>query len=161
MSAGGKKGKPKSAAHVGPNMTPMVDLVMCILIFYMLSSTFMMPELFLTNNMPAINKVGLGDEKTDTKMPEVRMSIKMVRKDNVTWVSAFESKLMKMNKIDDEDQSYNQAILAEFEGRRQGISPTVQIILKPERFVPYQDVITIYDFCARADYKQVAFAAPD
>ena len=37
-------------AHGGPNMTPMVDVVMCILIFYMLSATFANPDLFLTNN---------------------------------------------------------------------------------------------------------------
>ena len=34
-----------SAHHVGPNMTPMVDVVMVILIFFMLGSSFTSPRL--------------------------------------------------------------------------------------------------------------------
>ena len=41
-------------------MTPMVDVVMCILIFFMLGSS-LTPELFLQSNT-AIDKTGLGNE---------------------------------------------------------------------------------------------------
>ena len=54
----------KKMAHVGPNMTPMVDVVMCILIFFMLGSTFLQTEMFLQSSMPAIDKAGLGTEAT-------------------------------------------------------------------------------------------------
>ena len=101
MSSGGSK-KPKKMAHVGPNMTPMVDVVMCILIFFMLGATFLSPEMFLTSNMPAIDKAGLGTVQGDQKLPSVRMNIVMRRQGNDTWVSAFDSALLKMNKIDDE-----------------------------------------------------------
>ncbi len=139
-------------------MTPMVDVVMCILIFFMLGSTFVAPELFLTSNMPAIDKAGLGTEQTNNKMPDVRMNIVLKREGGDTWVSAFDSALLKMNKIDDIDQSSNTTIREYFEQKKAGISDSVQIIVSPDRLVPYQDVITIYDYCMKAHFKQVAFA---
>ena len=147
------------AAHVGPNMTPMVDIVMCILIFFMLGSTFLSPELFLTSNMPAIEK-GLGTIAPDQKLPPVRMNIVMkLQQGGITTVSAFDSAPMTMSKIDDLDQQASLGILSFFEQKKAGgISNDVQIIIMPDRLVPYQDVITIYDYCAKAKFTQVAFA---
>src|SRR5215813_7077601 len=38
--------------HYGPNMTPMVDVVMVILIFFMASTAFLGPEWFLKTHLP-------------------------------------------------------------------------------------------------------------
>ena len=144
--------------HVGPNMTPMVDIAMCILIFFMLGSSFLAPELFLQNNTRAVDKAGLGNEATDQKLPAVRMNIVLRRQGAATWVSAFDSKLLKMNAVDDADQSDNQQIAAYFEQKKKTLSDDVQIIIIPDKQVPYQDVITIYDDCTKAKFKEVAFA---
>ena len=161
MSAGsGKRTPPKKMAHVGPNMTPMVDVVMCILIFFMLGSTFAVPELFLTSNMPAIDKQGLGTEQTNQKLPPIRITINMSHDEaGNTWVSAFDSIPLKMYSVDDHDQADNEKILGFFDTKKPSISDDAQIIIKPASNVPYQDVITIYDYCAQAKFKQVAFAA--
>jgi biopolymer transport protein ExbD len=159
MSSGGKRGPLKKvAAHTGPNMTPMVDVVMCILIFFMLGSTFVASEQFLQSSMPAIDKQGLGQQETTQKLPAVRLQIKVRRNGDDTWVSAFDSALMKMNKINDTDQSQNLAIAEFFTQKNAGLSPDVQIIIQPDKQVPYQDVITVYDYCVKAKFKQVAFA---
>ena len=50
MSAG--KGPMKKMAHVGPNMTPMVDVVMVILIFFMTWMSFVGAEWFLRTALP-------------------------------------------------------------------------------------------------------------
>jgi biopolymer transport protein ExbD len=160
MSSGGKRGPMQKMAHVGPNMTPMVDIVMCILIFFMLGSTFLAPELFLQSSMPAIDKQGLGQEQSSQKLPAVRMNIKLVRQGDDTFVSAFDWKPMKMDKVDDTDQSQNQQVVEGFVAKNQTLSPDVQIIIQPGANVPYQDVITIYDACVKAHFKQVAFAPP-
>ena len=148
----------KMSANVGPNMTPMVDVVMCILIFFMLGSSFVAPELFLQNNTRAVDKAGLGNEATDEKLPAVRMNIILRRQGDATWVSAFDSKLLKMNALDDADQTENQQIAAYFEQKKRTLSDDVQIIIIPDKEVPYQDVITIYDDCTKAKFKEVAFA---
>src|SRR5689334_12536027 len=88
------------AINRGPNMTPMVDVVMCILIFFMLGSSLMLPETFLKSNTAAIEKAGLGTEQGNQKLPAVRMNIRLVRQGTETGVSAFDSPLMKMSKVD-------------------------------------------------------------
>ena len=161
MSAGGggkKKGPMKKMAHVGPNMTPMVDVVMCILIFFMLGSSFVMPELFLKSSMPAIDKNGLGETAVDNKMPAVKLWIKMSREGEDTIVRAFDWAPQKLDKVSDTDQTTNEHILKNFKAKQENLSPDVQIIIKPDAKVPYQDVITIYDYCMEAKFKQVAFA---
>jgi len=39
----------RASVHFGPNMTPMVDVVMVILVFFMASAAFVGPEWFLAN----------------------------------------------------------------------------------------------------------------
>jgi biopolymer transport protein ExbD len=39
------------------------------------------------------------------------------------------------------------------------LSEDVQVIIVPDKLVPYQDVITVYNDCVKAKYQQVAFAA--
>ncbi len=148
----------KLSANVGPNMTPMVDVVMCILIFFMLGSSFLTPELFLQNNVPAIDKAGLGSEQGSQKLPPVRMNILMKRQGDATFVSAFNSELLKMDAVDDKDQSDSLRIAGFLDQKKKTLSDDVQIIIYPDKQVPYQDVITVYDDCMRAKFKQVAFA---
>jgi biopolymer transport protein ExbD len=147
----------KMSAHVGPNMTPMVDVVMCILIFFMLGSSFVMPELFLKSNMAAIDKGGLGTEQGHQKLPSVKMNIVLKRQGENTWVSAGDTAPMQMNKLDDLDQSNNEGIFNRLAERRKSISDDVQVLIVPEGKVPYQDVITVYDYCTKLQFKQVAF----
>lgn len=159
--------KKMATVHVGPNMTPMVDVVMCILIFFMLGSSLTTPDLFLKSSTAAIDKGGLGTEEGTQKLPSVRMNIKLQREGNVTWVSAFDGPLMKMDKVDDPDQSGNKAIFDKLSERRKTISDDVQVLIMPVKAnpkdseartdVPWQDVITIYDFCTKLQFKQVAF----
>ena len=150
-------GLKKMSAHVGPNMTPMVDVVMCILIFFMLGSSFILPELFLKSNTAAIDKGGLGTEASNQKLPSAKMNITLRRQGNDTWVAAGDTAPMQMNKLDDADQSNNQQIYAKLSERRRAISDDVQVLIVPEGRVPYQDVITVYDFCTKLQFKQVAF----
>lgn len=151
----------KTPVHIGPNMTPMVDVVMCILIFFMLGSTLATPELFLKSNTAAIDKAGLGSMTGTQQLPSVRMTIKLSRQGEIggghTVVSAFDSPMMPMDAVDSPDQRQNQAIFARLEERRRTISDDVQVLVVPGPNVPWQDVITIYDFCTKLNFKQVAF----
>jgi biopolymer transport protein ExbD len=45
-------------AHAGPNMTPMVDVVMVILIFFMTSAAILGPEWFLATSLPPARERG-------------------------------------------------------------------------------------------------------
>ncbi len=47
--------------HSGPNMTPMVDIVMVILIFFMASAAILGPEWFVATRLPKAGAVRAGD----------------------------------------------------------------------------------------------------
>jgi biopolymer transport protein ExbD len=49
-------------AHAGPNMTPMVDVVMVILIFFMASAAILGPEWFLKTSLPRTTATAPADE---------------------------------------------------------------------------------------------------
>jgi len=152
----------KMRVHVGPNMTPMVDIVMCILIFFMLGTSLATPELFLKSNTAAIEKEGLGTEPGAQRLPAVRMNIKLERAvgadgKEITAVTAFSDAPLPMNGIDDPDQRLTQAVFDRLAARRQTISDDVQVLIVPDKNVPYQDIVTIYDYCVKLQFKQVAF----
>lgn len=153
--------KRTAGLHVGPNMTPMVDVVMCILIFFMLGTTLASPEVFLKSNTAAIDKQGLGSEQGTQKLPAVRMNIKLARLAvagrATTVVTAFNEAALPMNGANDADKGLNQAIEALLARRRPSVSDEVQVLIVPDKDVPYQDVITIYDYCVKLGFKQVAF----
>ena len=137
-----------SAHHVGPNMTPMVDVVMVILIFFMLGSSFTSPVWYLTNNTPAI-RGGFSDVKT-SKFPPVKLIIKLDRRGNHTMatIGSFQTENLKGS------------LFKWLNKRRKILGKKTQLIIKPHESVPYQDVITVYSDCVRARYHEVAFGMP-
>lgn len=56
--AGGRSALAMYEAHAGPNMTPMVDVVMVILIFFMTSAAILGPEWFLATSLPPARERG-------------------------------------------------------------------------------------------------------
>ncbi len=136
----------RKAAHVGPNMTPMVDVVMCILIFFMLGSSFAVTSMYLSNATPAIDKKGLGNVAADSALPATQFDIEVKRVAGSTKVAAFGVMV--------EDLDQLPAFLTE---KRKSMSDDVQIFILPSRHVSWQDVITVYDACVKARFKNVAF----
>lgn len=140
----------RAAPHVGPNMTPMVDVVMVILIFFMLGSSFASPDWYLTNNTPAI-KGGLKNVKVQ-KMPATRILIKLTQIGSHTRASiaAFQT----------EDLSGQ--LLKWLKTRKKAVGKAagkdIQVLISPANDVPYQQVITTYSDCVQAQYTHVAFS---
>ena len=178
----------KMTINVGPNMTPMVDIVLCILIFFMLMTSFAAKELFLTSNT-AVDKTGLGTEVTNVKLPSARrniqlkrsggktlctapgapptpdprpspvwMPIQLKRSGGKTWFTAAGAPPMPMDALDAPTQPNDAAIAQVLAAKKSKLSDDVQVIIIPDKDVPYQDVITVYDSCVKAQYKQVAFS---
>src|SRR5690348_11081756 len=60
--------------HYGPNMTPMVDVVMVILIFFMASTSVLGPEWFLKTALPVVSKSASVNPESSK---QVRLSFEM------------------------------------------------------------------------------------
>jgi biopolymer transport protein ExbD len=133
--------------HVIPNMTPMVDVVMVILIFFMLGSSFASPELFLTNNSPAIGN-DLNPPASDP-MPAMTMQIKLERFGQHTTAIIGDFQTQDLSGELKDWLTQKKAVFGD----------KVHVIIWPQGNVTYQDVITVYSVCTKAKYAHVAFKA--
>jgi biopolymer transport protein ExbD len=126
--------------HFGPNMTPMVDVVMVILIFFMASAAFLGSEWFLRAAIPF--QSGRGSDPTKKNdplaLPAARFDVIMdVDEKGETVVSFIELK---------------RAPLAKFVERIAALpnddqTKQLEIILRPTPKVPYRDVVTAHSSC--------------
>ncbi len=140
----------------GPNMTPLVDVVMVILIFLMLAGSFVGAEHFLVSNLP-FSESGAGaaappagfipDEPLDIRVDPrptgdgFIATAGQIRVDNNP--DALTSQLLRMRK------QLNAA------GKT---TDTIQVKINPGKNVKYKHLIAVYEAALRADFEKVAFA---
>src|SRR3984957_15631451 len=84
--------RPKGAKAVhyesGPNMTPLVDVVMVILIFMMLAGSFGGMERYLISNVP-INRNGAARAKNAVDHVTLDVRVDALAENPDTWVAKF------------------------------------------------------------------------
>jgi biopolymer transport protein ExbD len=136
--------------HFGPNMTPMVDVVMVILVFFMASAAFMGDDWFLRAGVVDSPKPGAASASAAAPTPPdplaQRLDVLLDRSPaGETQVTAFE--LVK-------------APLEAFTTRtralpRGGATSKIEIIVRPVAAVPYQDVVRVHEACYAAGIEKV------
>lgn len=121
------------AMHYGPNMTPMVDVVMVILIFFMASAVVLGPEWFVRTNLP---KPDTASTARPGQQP-LRLSVKMTREDGTTMV--------RFNA--DAPVALDVAITALKPAMQDRTADDVVMLIQPDAGVPYEDVVRIHAAC--------------
>jgi biopolymer transport protein ExbD len=133
--------------HFGPNMTPMVDVVIVILIFFMSATAFMGPEWFLRAHIPATaGPAGEGEDAFD--LPAAQLRIELVRLASETRATGLG---LQDATLDELDQAL--AALGETIGQGDAV-----VILDPDPRVPYRDVVLVRDLCERAGIPDVGLS---
>lgn len=134
--------------HFGPNMTPMVDVVMVILIFFMASATFAGAEWFLKAGIP---KEGGAESSKEAEgsdplaLPPARFEVMLVVEGGRT--------LARGQGVGEADMGSLPARLMEL---AKGVTTEeIVLIIRPEAGVPYADVIRAHDAAAQAGIKKV------
>ncbi len=72
--------------EAGPNMTPLVDVVMVILIFLMLTGSFAVGQRFLQSNLP-LTSTGAGAVKLDNVPKDEPMEIRVRSQGETAWIA--------------------------------------------------------------------------
>jgi biopolymer transport protein ExbD len=129
------------AMHYGPNMTPMVDVVMVILIFFMASAVVLGPEWFVRTNLPK-------RDTASTPRPEsqpLRLSVRLTHDAPADDPSAPRTTLVQFN----DDAPVTLAVaLAALQPAMQGRpADEVVMLITPDRDVPYEDVVQLHAAC--------------
>jgi len=131
--------------HFGPNMTPMVDVVMVILIFFMASATFAGAEWFLKAGIPREGAKAGGAGADPLRLEPARFE--------VMWVVGEGRTVARGQGIGEGDMASLPSRLAALAA---GLSEDdMVLIIRPEAGVPYPDVIRAHDAAARAGIKKV------
>ena len=138
----------------GPNMTPLVDVVMVILIFLMLAGSFVGAEHFLVSNLP-LSQGGAGsaelpagfipdeplDIRVDMPTPDRFLATAgQIRTDNPQVLT---EQLRRMR------EQLNAA------GQE---TDKIQVKISPGKNVKYKYLINVYEAAMRAEFTKIAFA---
>ena len=139
----------------GPNMTPLVDIVMVILIFLMLASSgFVGAEHFLVSNLP-VSQSGAGnaqlppgfipdepiDIRVDSPTPDafVATAGRIRTSDTKALTQQLKSMRVALNQAGKDDEH-------------------IQVKIGPGKSVKYRFLVEVYEAALNAGYKKVAFA---
>ena len=138
----------------GPNMTPLVDVVMVILIFLMLAGSFVQAEHFLVSNLP-LSQSGAGEQQLPAGfIPDEPIDIRVDSPTPDTFLAtAGRIRTGDVQQLTAQLRSMRLALNNAGKGDDQ-----IQVKIGPGRNVKYRFLVVVYESALNAGYKKVAFA---
>lgn len=147
-----------ASLHFGPNMTPMVDVVMVILVFFMVSAAFLGPEWLLGSLVPrpapavgsgnTAKGAGQGPQNTDPlSTAPVRFSIDLrVPSPGAATVAT------GAGLTDVPVEQVVDALKAKVGDKSLG---AVEVLIRPAKGVPWGAVVRTHELCTKAGFVRV------
>lgn len=133
--------------HAGPNMTPMVDVVLVILVFFMASTVILGPEFFLRAVLAEETPRDAAPAGPDLSLPPAEFLIRLEPSPSGTRATGLGLRGVGLAEM--------RAALAGLPGRL-GSTEELLITIAPADGVPYQDVVTIHEAALDAGFPNVA-----
>jgi biopolymer transport protein ExbD len=139
----------------GPNMTPLVDVVMVILIFLMLTGSFGAAAHFMPSSMP-IKQSGKGqiDPNKIPKVPDPQLEI---------FVSSLSEDTFRARIGSGENFTDGASLSRALEAKRQQHEATgstadkMQIVISPRLSTKYKHIIEVYQAAMEAKWPKIGF----
>lgn len=130
-----------------PNLAPMVDVVMVILIFFMLGAGFALSEGVLSTRLPT--QIGPGGAARVWIVPTVRIAL-MQRPDGGADILVMGKPLSENT-----PEALEALLRSKIEA---GADPNGNVLVAPDPLVRYEQVIAVLDACHRAGMSRVQIA---
>ena len=138
----------------GPNMTPLVDVVMVILIFLMMTGSFTQGGWFLQSSVPIKSKGGAQADVAPGFVPDEPLEVRI---DNSA--DGFRVLAGDIRSTGDREQlrlALEQK-LKQFQAAGSS-KEKIQVVLMPGRNVKYENIVAVYEAALRAGFSKVGFA---
>ena len=148
------RGAKKVHYDSGPNMTPLVDVVMVILIFLMMTGSFTQGGWFLQSSVPIKSKGGAQADVAPGFVPDEPLEVRI---DNSA--DGFRVLAGDIRSTGDREQlrlALEQK-LKQFQAAGQA-KEKIQVVLMPGRNVKYENIVAVYEAALRAGFTKVGFA---
>jgi biopolymer transport protein ExbD len=137
----------------GPNMTPLVDVVMVILIFLMMTGSFGGVEHYLTSNIPLSQK-GLSNAAPPPGwVPDEPLEIRVDPAGD-----GFRATAGRIRASDAAALTAQLSTMREQLNRAGTPTNKIQVVISPGRNVQYDHLIRVYESALNAKFEKVAFA---
>jgi len=142
----------------GPNMTPLVDVVMVILIFLMLCGSFGGMERYLASNLPLRDKGGKADP--NIKKPAFEDIQVDIRVDHDP-ANANRWKARFGDVVTSSPETLKQALTTKFNTFKAAGTGTdkLQVIINPNSLVKWKSLIAVYVAANEAGFTKIAFSS--
>lgn len=148
-------------AHFGPNMTPMVDVVMVILVFFMASSAILGPEWFVRAALP-VPASGATAPPAEDRAVRVRLSLERGEGGAVVVRAAYWSRPAGLADLPEPPAAGELASVGPFltalAGR--GDLSELAVLIEPGAGVAYEAVVAAHDAAARAGVTRTGLLGP-
>lgn len=128
---------------IGFNMTPMIDVVFLLIIFFLVSSHLAQQEVQLAIDLPDASS---GDRPEEENVRRIVVNVLPDRQIAVGTEIVAPARLESLLKYEQEKT------------RRTGNAPPLEVRIRTDRLVPYQTVEPILLTCARSGIWNVKFA---
>jgi biopolymer transport protein ExbD len=126
--------------HFGPNMTPMVDVVMVILIFFMASAAFMGEEWFLRAAIPIPAPAGRAAERPLLEPPPLRIDVSLDADEQGRTIASSVALQIEPGPLE--------RVLERFASfPKNEVTAGLEVLIKPSARAPYRDVVRIHEAC--------------
>lgn len=122
-------------------MTPLIDVIFLLMIFFLLTINFHKPEGVIHNQLPQLGEQDSDDVSRDWET--VRLRIKLMREDQ-------RLKIYLQERI-----VYSYEELLQFLDE---LPEDILIVIEPDDKVPYRHVIGVYNMCLKSEKKDVVFS---
>ena len=152
------KGAKQAHYDSGPNMTPLVDVVMVILIFLMLAGSFGANEWYLTSNLPIKQSVGAGEVQLKPgEVPDEIFEIQILSDPNygfrvlagdINSQGTTPSRKWLVDKLTAKKAAFDTAGTP---------VDKIQVVLFPGSTARYDHIALVYEAALKAQFKKVAF----
>ena len=123
------------------SMTPLIDVIFLLLIFFILAIRLEKPEGVLDNILPESDTHGMTEKQKDLEV--VKLRIKLIK----------EGKQLKIYL--QERIVYSYGDLLAFLNM---LPEEIMLVIEPESKVPYKHVIGVYNTCLKAKKTNIVFA---
>ena len=146
-----KRSKQRAPASMQPPLTPMIDVVFQLLLFFLLGCRFIQEEGQLQANLPPIAET----EKITIPVDPIRISLRAAGENGdgvMIEISGVDNILTEVPKL------YDYLVL--FKQRQPSPDDDVPVSIKPVGPVRWEHVVDAFNQAIRAKYKTIGFTLP-
>jgi biopolymer transport protein ExbD len=139
----------------GPNMTALVDIVMVILIFLMLTGTFAGTEWYLVSDLPLRRTGAASTAPPPGGFPEYELL--EIRVDQNATRDGFVASVGQIHTSDPKVLADGMIKLREQYVKLDPQLEKVQVVISPGRSVKYDQIVEVYQAVMNAKFKKIGF----